>query len=93
MYYGRAHGIYQSLFLSTQTNAALDQTNSTLLSTRERLANLSLRLDRLESQLAQNLAALTVARGLTEEAENASAAVDLVSYLSTSNSLTAKLHA
>lgn len=67
--------------LPPQTNTALDQTNSSLLSTRDRLANLSVRLGRLEGQLAQNLAALSVARGFTEEAENASAAVDLVSHI------------
>ena len=68
--------------LPPQTNTALDQTNSSLLSARRWLGNLTQRLGALESQLARNLAALSAARGLTDEAENASAAVDLVSCIS-----------
>ena len=70
--------LYLSPFLSPQTTVSLNQTNSSVLSTRERLANLSARLGQLEDTLADTLADLVIARRLTEEAENASAAVEQV---------------
>ena len=66
-----------SLFLP-QTTLSLNQTEVRLTSTEERLGNLSIRLRELETQIQQNLADLAVARGLTEEAETASASVNLV---------------
>ena len=62
-----------------QTADSLDQTESSLNSTQERLLDLSVILAELEALVQQNSRDLATARNVTEEAENASAAVDQVS--------------
>ena len=69
--------------LPPQTSASLDQTNTSLLSTGARLSSLSARLAQLETNLTETLARLPPLRLLTEEAENASAAAELVGPFST----------
>ena len=75
-----ASGVSAAIYLlSSQTSSSLDQTSSTLNTTQETLTNISQRLGQLESQVAENLALLAIARSRTEEVERASTAINQVS--------------